>query len=112
MAKQLPIKPPYQPMEALLVDKIPAGPNWQYEPKWDGFRCLIFRNGSGVELQSQSGQSLSRYFSELVAAALRLAPKQFVLDRGIVVPADGGSSFCDFLMRNHPAAHPVAQLAK
>jgi len=112
MPKQLPIRPPYQPMEALLVDKIPAGPNWQYEPKWDGFRCLIFRNGSEVELQSKSGQSLSRYFPELVAAALHLAPKQFVLDGEIVVPTDGGSSFDDLLMRIHPAASRVARLAK
>ena len=57
-------------MEALLVDKIPAGPNWQYEPKWDGFRCLVFRNGAKVELQSKSGQTLSRYFPELIAPLL------------------------------------------
>src|SRR5438132_387013 len=111
MSKQPPIKPPYAPMEALLVDKIPAGPNWQYEPKWDGFRCVVFRNGSKVELQSKSGQSLSRYFPELVANVLLLKPKQFVLDSEIVAPTDGGSSFDDLLLRIHPAASRVAKLA-
>ena len=52
----LPIKPPYPPMEALLVSEIPAGENWEYEPKWDGFRCLAFRDGKTIELQSKSGQ--------------------------------------------------------
>ena len=54
----LPIKPPYPPMEALLVSEIPSGENWEYEPKWDGFRCLAFRDGDKVELQSKSGQPL------------------------------------------------------
>ena len=57
-------KPPFPPMEALSVDDIPAGPEWQYEPKWDGFRCLVFRDGDKVELQSKSGQPLTRYYPE------------------------------------------------
>ena len=62
----LPLAPPYPPMEALSVEDIPTGPGWQYEPKWDGFRCLVFRDGASVELQSKSGQPLARYFPEVV----------------------------------------------
>src|SRR6266550_4415076 len=112
MPKKLPIKQPYPPMEALLVDKVPAGPNWQYEPKWDGFRCLAFRNRSYLELQSKSGQSLTRYFPELVAALLRLKAKQFVLDGEIIIPIDRGSSFDDLLMRIHPAQSRIEKLSK
>ncbi len=112
MPKQLPIKPSYPPMEALLVDKIPAGADWQYEPKWDGFRCLSFRNGAYLELQSKSGQSLTRYFPELVAALLRLKAKQFVLDGEIIIPIDRGSSFDDLLMRIHPAQSRIEKLSK
>src|SRR6267143_2063708 len=111
MSKQLPIKQPYPPMEALLVDKIPAGANWQYEPKWDGFRCLAFRNDDSLELQSKSGQSLTRYFPELVAALRRLKAKQFVLDGEIVIPVAGGSSFDDLLMRIHPAQSRIEKLS-
>ena len=64
----LAVKPGYAPMEARVVDEIPSGPDWQYEPKWDGFRCLAFRDGDRVELRSKSGQSLTRYFPELAAA--------------------------------------------
>jgi ATP-dependent DNA ligase len=98
-------------MEALLVNQVPAGPDWQYEPKWDGFRCLVFRNGAKVELQSKSGQTLSRYFPELIAA-LMLKPKQFVLDGEIVIPTDDGSSFDDLLLRIHPAASRITKLAR
>ena len=64
----LPLAPPYPPMEARLVTELPLGPAWQYEPKWDGFRCVAFRDGDGVELQSKSGQPLARYFPEVVTA--------------------------------------------
>src|SRR5262245_1104325 len=56
------LRPPFAPMEALSVDQIPTGSGWQYEPKWDGFRCLLFRNGREIFLQSKSGRSLTRYF--------------------------------------------------
>ncbi|HKG00669.1 MAG TPA: ATP-dependent DNA ligase, partial [Xanthobacteraceae bacterium] len=59
-------------MEALSVDDIPIGAEWQYEPKWDGFRCLVFRDGDNIELQSKSGQSLTRYYPELVEAVGKL----------------------------------------
>jgi ATP-dependent DNA ligase len=108
----LPIKQPYPPMEAKAVEKLPAGAEWQYEPKWDGFRCIAFRDGDEVSLQSKSGQPLSRYFPELVEALLKLKPKQFVLDGEIVVPVDGRLSFDDLLMRIHPAASRVQKLSK
>ena len=85
----LPIKPPYLPMEAKLVEAIPTGANWQYEPKWDGFRCIAFRDGDLVELQSKAGESLTRYFPEVVESLLALKPKRFVVDGEIVVPQDG-----------------------
>ena len=89
----LPLRPPFAPMEALSVDSIPVGGAWRYEPKWDGFRCLAFRDGTKIELQSKSGRSMSRYFPELTAALGKLKPKMFVLDGEIVVPADGAFSF-------------------
>jgi ATP-dependent DNA ligase len=108
----LQLKPPYPPMEALSVDEIPSGPEWQYEPKWDGFRCLAFRDGKDVQLQSKSGQPLARYFPELVDAVLRLEPTRFILDGEIVIPTDdGGFSFDALLQRIHPAASRVKKLA-
>jgi ATP-dependent DNA ligase len=108
----LPLRSPFPPMEALSVDEIPVGEEWQYEPKWDGFRCLVFRDGNKVELQSKSGQPLTRYYPELVEAALKLKAKKFVLDGEIVVPADGAFSFDALLQRIHPAQSRVQKLAK
>src|SRR5687768_9149402 len=88
-AVDLPIRPPYPPMEARAVTEIPAGEGWLYEPKWDGFRCLAFRDGDRVVLQSKAGQPLTRYFPEVVEAVARLTPTAFVLDGEIVVPIDG-----------------------
>ena len=107
----LPISPPFPPMEALLVDEIPSGDEWQYEPKWDGFRCLAFRDGDSVELQSKSGQPLARYFPEVVAHVRALPPKQFVLDGEIVIPVGQQLSFDDLLQRIHPAESRVRKLA-
>lgn len=109
---KLPIKPPYPPMDALLVSEIPAGTNWEYEPKWDGFRCLAFRDGKNIELQSKSGQSLGRYFPEIVAALLKLKASKFVLDGELVIPVKGGLSFDDLLQRIHPAASRVTKLSQ
>lgn len=108
----LPLRQPFAPMEAKSVDEIPTGPDWQYEPKWDGFRCLVFRDGDKVELQSKSGQSLTRYFPELVDAARKLKARRFVLDGEIVVPSTGRFSFDDLLQRIHPAAGRIAKLSK
>ena len=100
-------------MDAKLVAEIPTGEEWQYEPKWDGFRCLIFRDGEHVELRSRSGQPLSRYFPELVSAVSALKSKRFVVDGEIVVPTPGGGglSFDDLLQRIHPAASRVRKLS-
>ena len=107
----LPLHPPYAPMDALSVDTIPEGDAWQYEPKWDGFRCLLFRDGDRIELQSKSGQSLTRYFPELVAATAALKARRFVLDGEIVVPDGRAFSFDALLQRIHPAASRVKTLA-
>lgn len=96
----LPIRPPFPPMEALLVSSIPKSAGWQYEPKWDGFRCLVFRDGDSVEFQSKSGQPLTRYFPELVETFLGLKAKQFVLDGEIAVVLDERFSFDEGLL-NH-----------
>ena len=108
----LPIRPPYQPMEAKLVEEVPRGDRWQYEPKWDGFRCVAFRKNDKVLLQSKAGQPLGRYFPEIVAALLDLKPTQFVLDGEIVILKGGHLSFDDLLMRIHPAASRVQRLSK
>jgi ATP-dependent DNA ligase len=107
----LPITPPYPPMEAKSVEKIPAGEGWIYEPKWDGFRVLAFRDGDTIALQSKAGQPLTRYFPELVEGLLRLAPKKFVIDGEIVIVEKGKLSFDDLLMRIHPAESRVRKLA-
>src|SRR3954454_6687878 len=99
-------------MEARSVDAIPRGPEWQYEPKWDGFRCLLTRRGETIALQSKSGEDLTRYFPELVEAALRLKAARFTLDGEIVVPHGKSFSFDDLLQRIHPAASRVAKLSK
>ncbi len=109
---KLPLTPPYPPMEALPGASIPEGAEWQYEPKWDGFRCLAFRDGSEVELQSKSGQSLGRYFPEVVEAVQALKAKRFVLDGEIAVPIEGEFSFDNLLQRIHPAASRVAKLSR
>ena len=100
------------PMEAQSVDEIPVGGEWQYEPKWDGFRTILRRDGNKIELQSKSGQSLTRYYPELIAAAAKIKARQFALDGEIVVPIGKAFSFDDLLQRIHPAASRVAKLSK
>ena len=104
----LPIKPPYPPWEAESQGKIPAEPGWLYEPKWDGFRCLAFRKGDEVLLQSKAGQHLGRYFPELVEALGKLPIKTFVVDGEIIIP----DSFDALLQRIHPAESRIRKLAK
>jgi ATP-dependent DNA ligase len=107
----LPIRFDYAPMNARLVDEIPSSGQWQYEPKWDGFRCLAFRDGTRVELRSKSGQPLGRYFPELVATLRELKPSKFVLDGEIVIPVGRGLSFDQLLQRIHPAESRVRKLS-
>jgi ATP-dependent DNA ligase len=102
---------PKAAMEARSVDAIPRGAEWQYEPKWDGFRCLLSRRGDTVDLRSKSGEDLGRYFPELVAAALRLKAASFLLDGEIVVPHGRTFSFDNLLQRIHPAASRIRKLA-
>jgi ATP-dependent DNA ligase len=108
----LPIRDKLPPMEARTVDALPDGPGWQYEPKWDGFRCLVYRDGQRIGLRSKSGTLLNRYFPDLLAAIAALAAKRFVLDGEIVVPAGGKLSFSELQLRLHPAASRVAMLAE
>src|ERR1700745_1521593 len=106
------LKPPIAPMEARSVEEIPTGDGWQYEPKWDGFRCLVFRDGDKIELQSKSGQHLGRYFPEIVEAVREVKASRFVLDGELIVPIGRRTSFDDLLQRIHPAASRVNRLAK
>jgi ATP-dependent DNA ligase len=107
----LDVRPPLAPMEATLVDEPPVGPQWQYEPKWDGFRCVAFRDGDELFLESKSGKPLARYFPDLVESLRAIAAKRFVIDGEIVIPIEGRLSFDDLLMRVHPAASRVRKLA-
>jgi ATP-dependent DNA ligase len=99
-------------MEARSVDAIPSGPEWQFEPKWDGFRCLLSRQGNKVDLRSKSGEDLARYFPELVDAAVRLKALEFRLDGEIVVLDGKALSFDALLQRIHPAASRVKKLSQ
>ena len=110
-AMTLPIIPPYPPAECKSVEEIPSGEGWLYEPKWDGFRCLAFRQGKQVQLQSKAGQPLHRYFPEMVAALAALPHEQFVLDGEIVIYAGKHLSFDNLLMRIHPAASRIQKLS-
>ncbi len=108
----LPLRTRYKPMEAMPASELPVGPEWQYEPKWDGFRCLAFRDHDRVELMSKASKPLTRYFPEVVSSLSRLAAKQFVLDGEIVVESDGILSFDQLLMRIHPAATRIHKLSE
>ena len=108
----LPISKTYPPMEATPATSLPEGPQWQYEPKWDGFRCLAFRDNKRIDLQSKSGKPLTRYFPELVEALGRLRATNVVLDGEIVIPVDGDLSFNQLLMRIHPSAKRVEKLSR
>ncbi len=107
----LPLPTSYAPMEAKLVADLPAGPYWQYEPKFDGFRCIAFKDGEEVDIRSKSGQPFNRYFPEVVAALEKLPARRFVLDGELVVPEGNALSFDELLMRIHPAKSRVDKLA-
>ena len=109
---KLPIAPPYEPMEAKSVDTIPTGKDWQFEPKWDGFRCLAFRDGDEIALQSKAGQPLARYFPEVVGALTKLKATKFVLDGELMVRIGDDLDFDALLQRIHPAASRVKMLAE
>jgi ATP-dependent DNA ligase len=108
---RLSVKPGLPPMEARLVDALPEGDGWQYEPKWDGFRCLVFRDGGEVHLQSKSGKPLGRYFPEVVDSVLSMRADRFVLDGELIIPVGGILSFDALQLRLHPAESRVKKLA-
>jgi ATP-dependent DNA ligase len=108
---RLTLRPGMAPMEARLADDIPEGPGWQYEPKWDGFRCLVFRDGAAVALSSKAGKPLERYFPEIAQAVLAIGEDRLVLDGELVLPIGDRLSFADLQMRLHPAASRIARLA-
>jgi len=99
-------------MEAKLVDTLPREPGWQFEPKWDGFRCLAFKSGDAVALQAKSGKPLTRYFPE-VAEAVRNAPFQrLVIDGELAMPVGDSISFDSLQLRLHPAESRIGKLSK
>lgn len=99
------------PMEAKRVETLPDEPGWQFEPKWDGFRCLAFRDGDAVELRAKSGKPLGRYFPEVVAMLAALPPSPFVIDGELAIAVDGALSFEALQLRLHPAQSRIDKLA-
>ncbi len=108
----LKLKPPLAPMDAKLVAEVPLGPGWQYEPKWDGFRAIIFRDDDKVVIQSKAGEPLGRYFPEIVEAIEKIRDHGFVLDGEIVIEKDGKLDFDALLQRIHPAPSRIQRLSK
>ena len=110
-AMNLPVTPPVEPMLARLVDQLPTG--WWYEPKWDGFRAVVFRAGSEVLIESRNNRPMARYFPEVVQAVKQALPERCVVDGEIVVanPDDGKLDFFSLQQRLHPAASRVELLA-
>ncbi len=100
------------PMEARSVAVLPIGEEWRYEPKWDGFRCLAFKDESGIQLISKSGKALNRYFPDIVVLLEKCKAMQFVLDGELVIASDRGYLFSDLQLRLHPAASRVATLVE
>jgi ATP-dependent DNA ligase len=105
------VKPPLEPMLAKLADEVPDG-SYLYEPKWDGFRAIVFRATEGLYIQSRDARPLDRYFPELHQALLERLPENCVLDGEIVIATEQGLSFDALQLRLHPAASRVAKLAK
>lgn len=99
------------PMEAQSARDLPGEGSWQYEPKWDGFRCLAFKEGEWVELRSKSGRSLSRFFPEVVHGLRELSLKRFVIDGELVINVDGTPAFGALQMRLHPAVSRITRLS-
>jgi ATP-dependent DNA ligase len=109
---QLPVNPPVLPMLAKRVAELPKAGDWIFEPKWDGFRALIFRDGKEVFIQSRDSKPLNRYFPELVDPLLKQLPARCVLDGEIVIAHDGVLDFDALQLRLHPAASRVKMLAE
>ncbi|MDQ1442350.1 MAG: hypothetical protein QOG97_2578, partial [Acidimicrobiaceae bacterium] len=110
MAVDLPVMPPVAPMLAKLTRDLPVGP-FLYEPKWDGFRCIVFRDGNEVELGSRNERPFNRYFPDIVDAALKGLPERCVVDGEIVIAGADGLDFDALQQRIHPAESRVRMLA-
>ena len=108
----LPLEPPVKPQLAKSTKDLPEGENWRYEPKWDGFRAIVFRDGDEVHVQSRNGRPMNRYFPEIVEQALALPAERYVLDGEMVVMVDGIQEFDLLSQRIHPAASRVERLRK
>ena len=106
-----PAAPFVEPMEAKLAESLPEGPGWQFEPKWDGFRCIAYRAGAEVDLRAKSGKPLGRYFPEVAAMLAAAAETPFVLDGELVIPQGDNLSFDALQMRLHPAESRIRKLA-
>ena len=102
---------PVEPMEAVVAEALPVGPGWQYEPKWDGFRCIAVRSGAKVDLWSKSGKPLARYFPEIEAMFGRARTNHFTIDGELLISSGGAIAFDALQLRLHPAASRVAKLA-
>jgi ATP-dependent DNA ligase len=100
-----------EPMEARLVSELPEGKGWHFEPKWDGFRCLAFRDGASIELQAKSGKPLTRFFPEMVERLRKLKPRRFLLDGELAIPVGNSLSFEALQMRLHPAESRIRRLS-
>src|SRR3954449_12313629 len=107
----LPVNPPLLPMLAKRVEELPPGEDWIFEPKWDGFRALVFRDGEEIEIQSRDKKPLNRYFPEIVEALKSQLPPRAVLDGEIVIARGNVLDFEALQLRLHPAASRVKTLA-
>lgn len=107
----LPLSPPIEPMLAKLKDDLPEGPGWIYEPKWDGFRALVWRDGDDVTITSRDKRPFERYFPELLEPLAASLPEQCIVDGEIIIVADGRLDFDGLLLRIHPAASRIKLLA-
>lgn len=103
--------PPFLPMEAKSVSALPAGPGWQFEPKWDGFRCLALTDGNGTRIFARSGKPLARFFPEVVDNIAALGANGFVLDGELVILAGGAPAFDHLQARLHPAESRIRKLS-
>ena len=108
---RLPVNPPVKPMLAKLTRDFPEADDLIYEPKWDGFRCIVFRDGDEIELGSRNEKPLTRYFPELVESLRKNIPERIVLDGEIVIPSDSGLDFDALQLRMHPAESRVKKLS-
>jgi ATP-dependent DNA ligase len=106
----LPLKPPIKPQLAKSAKELPEGDQWRYEPKFDGFRTIVFRDGDDVQLQSRNGRPMNRYFPEIVEQVLELPDKRLVIDGEMIVVVDGVQEFDLLSQRIHPAASRVQRL--